>query len=161
MKLVIGALLAALVLLMPTTGLHAAPPEAVEGTFSVGNLELVSARPAGQVCHIDLNAGFSFDGDLDGDFYASFKIVRFGPCNLTVLAPDRFIAHGTYTGSVQGNEGSFDFIFQGGVNDEGMAQGRLVVLQGSGDLSNLRGNIVLSGVAGVGGDYAGQVHFDP
>jgi hypothetical protein len=161
MKLVIVALLAALALLMPTTGLNAAPPEPVEGSFQVESLDVLSVRAAGQVCHIDLNAGFSFEGDLDGDFSASFKIVRFGPCDLTVPAPDRFIAHGTYTGSVQGNEGSFDFVFQGGVNDEGIAQGRLVVLQGSDDLSTLRGNIMLSGMAGVGGDYAGQVHFNP
>lgn len=161
MKLVTVALLAALVLLTPTTGLHAAPPEPVEGSFQVESLDLVSARAAGQVCHINLDADFSFAGDLDGDFSASFKIVRFGPCDLSVSAPDRFIAHGAYNGSVQGNEGSFDFIFQGGVNDEGVAQGRLVVLQGSGDLSNLRGNIILSGMAGEGGNYAGQVHFDP
>jgi hypothetical protein len=111
------------------------------------------------ICIIDLDATFAFQGTLQGAFTAAFRIVHRGPCSQP--APETFEAEGTYTGSVATASGTFDFNFAGSIDTQGNAQGGLTVLHGTGGLANLHGTLTLTGQAGVGGTYSGQVHFDP
>lgn len=161
MKRLIVIIATAMLLTLPIATAHASSPQPVDGTFAVEGLTPTSFREAGNNCIIKLNAVFSFTGDLSGSFTADFRLVHRGPCELDQPAPDNFVAQGTYTGTVLDSAGAFDFLFRGGVDDQGIAQGRLVVLQGDGGLGNLHGTIDLSGQAGVGGTYSGRVHFDP
>ena len=132
--------------------------ENVSGDFVVTSAVPVGIEETGSTCIIELDATFAFLGALEGAFDAQFTILHFGSC----LEPafELFLAAGTYTGSVLGSEGSFDFVFIGQITEAGEATGSLIVISGSGELEGLRGRIVLSGIAGVGGSYAGRVRLE-
>ena len=61
--------------------------------------------------------------------------------------------------------GSFDFISRGHVKPaplpEETFRGRLVILQGYGELAGLHGVLDLHGRAGPVIEYSGQIHIDP
>jgi len=130
----------------------------VSGNFVVTSAVPVGIEEVGTGCIIELDATFALDGSLEGAFDAEFTILHFGPCDEP--AYELFWAIGTYSGSVLGQQGSFDFVFLGEITEAGEALGELIVTSGDGDLDGLLGRIVLSGLAGVGGNYAGRVRFD-
>lgn len=150
---------------------RAEPPVPAEGVFAVEPLsEPPAVQPAGDgVCFIELETTFWLSGTLEGAFTAEFFIIQFAPCDQ--FGPQLFIADGTYDGSVDTDSdgeiddadasGSFDFVFVGEIDEAGMAEGDLVIGRGTEELKNLSGRITLAGVAGVGGDYTGRIHFAP
>ncbi len=129
------------------------------GTFQVASAVPTSVQQVGENCLIELDAQFNFQGTLEGSFTAHFRIVHHAPCGQP--GPETFEAQGTYQGSVAGAPGTFDFNFQGGIDAQGNAQGQLVIQRGTGGLTNLHGMLTLTGQAGVGGTYVGDIHFDP
>ena len=146
-----------LLLLFPTA--YAVEPTPASGTFQVVGATVTSVQPVDNICIIELDATFAFLGTLGGSFTASFKIIHRGSC--AQPAPEIFEAQGTYTGSVTAASGTFDFNFEGSIDAQGNAEGKLVILRGTGGLANLHGMLTLTGQAGVGGTYSGQIHFDP
>jgi Protein of unknown function (DUF3224) len=138
---------------------QAGPPQPAEGDFFVEGLELISMRPAGRVCLIELQAAFRFTGTLEGLFLADFFIIHLGPCDQP--AEEVFVAEGTFIGEVDGEAGSFEFSFVGDIDAQGNAEGRLVMRRGTDGLEDLSGRITLLGITGVGGVYDGSVHFAP
>ena len=141
---------------LPMMIIQASRTALISGDFTVISTMVTSARPIGRNCQIELDASFAFQGDLAGEFDAHFSILHFAPCDQQA-APEVFAAHGSYTGQVLGDSGSFDFNFVGHITDQGSAQGRLVILSGTGGLADLHGIITLTGQAGVGGSYTGFV----
>lgn len=137
----------------------AGPSQQASGTFQVASAVPTSVQQVGENCLIELDAQFNFQGTLEGFFTAHFRIVHHAPCGQP--GPETFQAQGTYQGTVAGAAGTFDFNFQGGIDAQGNAQGQLVIQQGTGGLTNLRGMLTLTGQAGVGGTYVGDIHFDP
>lgn len=141
----------------------ASTPVAVSGDFQVIGAAPTGFRFVDDACFIDLDASFAFIGDLDGAFTAHFVIAHHGPC--ADAAPENFRATGTYAGTVTlegtARSGTFTFTFDGRIDAAGNAAGRLVVLGAAGGLAGLHGFIDLSGQAGVGGTYAGELHVDP
>ena len=144
---------------LASAGLQAAPPESASGDFVVEDLVVNSVEPKGETCHIELTARFRLEGTFNGSFDADFQIVHLGACGEP--AKQIFVAQGTFTGEVDGEEGSFDFTFQGEIDEEGQAEGDLVIGRGTDDLADLSGRITLTGTAGVDGTYAGRIHFVP
>lgn len=140
-------------------GALAASPEPAEGTFSVEEEVLVSLQPAGEVWLLEVAATFELEGTFEGTLVGEFFIIHFGP--IEQPAPEIFIAEGIYAGDVDGASGEFDFSFVGDIDAEGNAEGDLVIGSGSGELQDLSGMITLTGVTGIGGDYAGSIHFAP
>lgn len=127
---------------------------------------MISAPPPieqrGAVCFIGLDAVFSFEGSLTGTAPMHLDVVRRdGECQESVA--QTFRAKGTYTGTVEAGgseiEVTFDFTFQGTIDEAGHAEGRLVINSGTGGLAKLQGAHLLAGTAGVDGDYSGKVHL--
>lgn len=137
--------------------------QAISGNFTVVSVIPKSAQPAGNDCMIDADVVFSFTGSLSGSFSPALplRIVHRGPCVPLGPASETFQGQGTYSGTVATAAGAFDFNFRGSADALGNAQAQMTLLQGTGGLSNLRGNIILTGVTGVGGTYSGTIGFDP
>lgn len=133
----------------------AAAPTAA-GTFEVDAPQVTGAEQRGRTCFVDLTATFMFEGTLEGDAPISFRIVQAGPCGETGVS-QAFTAVGAFTGSVAAVPGGFSFRFQGHITDDGQARGQLVILDGTGGLTGLRGHLTLTGQAGVSGTYVGTV----
>ena len=134
-------------------------PQPASGDFVVEHLQPTFAEEVGGVSFIELTATFRLEGTLDGAFDADFSIIHLGA--LDEPARQIFIAEGTFEGEVDGASGSFDFIFVGDIDDQGFAEGELVVIRGTDELANLSGQLTLAGLAGVAGAYEGTIHFAP
>jgi hypothetical protein len=154
-RLALVSTLLLLAVMLPTTTSAAEISQHVQGTFAVGIAvdPPPTVQPIGSTCHIGLTATFSFMGNLQGAFTSPFSILHLGACNQA--APEVFRATGTWTGSVDGVQGSFEFLFAGTIDPAGHATGELVVLRGSGGLATLHGAVRLDGQSGVGGTYDG------
>jgi len=139
---------------------YATAPGEVSGEFGVGQPSPpTSVRQAADNCIIDVAVPFHFTGDLEGSFDANFTIISHAPCGAT--GAENFRAMGTFTGEFADAAGTFSFVFEGTVDSFGAAEGRFVILDGAEGLSDLRGQLELSGQAGVGGSYSGALHYDP
>ncbi len=138
---------------------YASLPQEASGDFQVVSVNVTSVQEVGNTCIIELDATFNFQGTFEGAFDAHFRIVHHGPCSEP--APETFEAQGTYEGTVEDISGTFDFNFQGSIDAEGNAEGQLVIQQGTSGLAHLRGMLTLTGIAGIGGSYDGEIHFDP
>ncbi len=136
--------------------------DAVAGDFSVVTDPPQSvAQVAPDLCILELTATFSFAGDLDGSFTSEFVIEHFGACNQ--LGPEYFVTEGVFEGELLGAEGSFEYTFEGAIDGQGIATGDMVIRKHSGtdELEDLDcGTITLTGLAGVGGTYDGEVDLD-
>jgi hypothetical protein len=129
-------------------------------------------RPAGNNCIIDVDVPYVFyDGNLNGLASTHFRVVSHGACTADVPANpfennESLKASGTFVGSVDGKEGSFDFTYEARAwpADPGdlALTGRIVILSGYGELANLHGVLKIDYVMGEAYDtYTGQIHFDP
>lgn len=151
--------LAAALTVVDSPAAQATGRELASGEFVVEALVPTSVEPKGEITHIELTAAFRLEGTFDGIFIADFHIVHLGP--FEEFAQEYFIAHGTFAGEVDGTAGSFDFVFVGEIDAEGLAEGTLVIGPGTDELTHLSGQITLSGLAGVAGSYEGHIHFAP
>jgi hypothetical protein len=144
---------------------QASPPEAVAGTFVAPPPAPTSLRTAGENCIAEIPDTFQLAGPLSGALALHFEIVFHGPCSAFPAFPANFRAQGTFEGTVDVagmvRVGTFAFAFNGTIDSQGLAHGRLVVERGSGGLSGLHGVLELAGIPGIGGSYAGSVHLDP
>ncbi len=136
---------------------HSRRPQPASGTFKVVNETVVSVQQVGSDCIIHLTVTFSFEGSLVGSFNppANFVLVQQAPCNQS--GPVDFVAAGSFKGTVNGAAGTFTFVFIGSLPDPQHAHGTLYILAGTGQLSHLRGTLVLTGTPHVGGSYTGTV----
>ena len=156
-------LLVALTVVICVVGLSAtiqAMPQSATGTFQVTSLTPTAPpEQRGHTCFIEADVVFTFEGTLEGAFAASITIMHAGECGQA--GPEAFRSVGTFTGTVAGVAGTFDFNFQGHIDAAGNAVGELAIHRGTGDLATLHGKLTLSGRAGVGGTYEGFVNFAP
>lgn len=157
MKRFLLALATAAVLALPAQTVLADSVQPARGTFKVVNETMTSVQQVGTDCVIHLTVVFSFDGTLIGSFNppANFVLVQRAPCSQS--GPITFVAAGSFQGTVNGMPGSFDFVFVGSLPDPQHARGTLYILRGTGELSQLRGTLVLTGTPHVGGTYVGTL----
>jgi len=148
---------ASLIGLSETT--HAIPQPA-SGAFQVTGLTPTAPpQQRGGTCFIEAALTFAFHGTLEGSFAANITIIRAGECGQP--GSEAFRSAGTFTGTVAGVAGTFDFNFQGHIDAAGNARGELAIHRGTGGLATLHGQLTLSGQAGVGGTYEGFVDLAP
>ena len=152
----------------------ALPASATQSNAVSGKMEYASQPPipefrqAGHNCFISLDLGYHFfDGDLDGVATLHWNIVSHGPCPAGPFQYDENLkARGTFVGTVDGKEGTFDLIFVGrgwpAETGEPALTAKIVVLSGTGELANLHGLLEVSYNMGDAFDsYSGKMHFDP
>ena len=137
----------------------ASASQAVSGSWQFGSLSPISAQPVGGNCIIELGYTQNYLGDLDGTVTGHVRIVHLGPCDQN--AAEVFVSQGTFTGTVAGASGTFDFQLQGkAIGPQGSIQGQLIILAGTGNLASLHGQITLTGQLPIGGTYSGDIHFE-
>jgi hypothetical protein len=124
-------------------------------------------RPAGNNCIIDVDVPYEFDGNLIGEATLHFTVVSHGLCPAGPFDYNENLkAQGTFFGTVNDKEGTFDlkFVGKGWPAEPGelALTAKIVVLSGTGELANLHGVLDVSYIMGDATDsYSGQIHFDP
>jgi hypothetical protein len=148
------------VLVSSVSAVGASASQAVSGTWQLASIISASAQPVDGNCIIELVDTASFQGDLVGTSTQHTRIMHFGPCDQP--AAEVFQSQGTFEGTVAGAAGTFDFELLGKADAQGNVQGPLVVLTGTGDLTNLHGQLTLTGQLPslLNGVYSGDIHFD-
>ena len=118
MRRLLLALITAGCLLLQVTMARAT---AVNGTFKVENPDVISVTPDDGECKIVLDEAFDLTGDIVGRMNSHFRIEHMGSCDQP--ASETFSARGTFTGSVLGTTGSFQYTFEGTIDAQNNAQG--------------------------------------
>jgi hypothetical protein len=162
--------LAMLMLLLLVLPALASQPTHVEGTLAyAGAPENLEYRTVGTNCIIDVDVPYVFYGDLQGFANTHFRVVSHGKCSNPPMPfeyDENLKAFGTFDGSVDGKDGTFDFVLMAkgwSVEPGDLALvGKIVILSGTNDLANQHGVLELSYLMGDPSDtYTGQIHFDP
>jgi len=96
---------------------------------------------AGRGCVIDLVQAYSVAGTLVGRLEVDFRILTAGPCDSPPGTHDEdWIAHGTFSGTVDGERGSANLSYTAHVTAGGEVDGRMIL---AGDVEGelrIRGN---------------------
>ena len=146
--------LAALIL-GPATA-YASPPAEVSGTYEFGTTTVVDVRHAGGNTIIRDITSQELDGDITGSaiFERTFILHSSGKFNVQGVS--------TVAASVGDRSGTYTMkIVAAGDATTGAVEGKYVVLSGTEELANMRGQGTLTGISNVAGTYSGQLHFDP
>ena len=99
---------------------------------------------AGGHCIIDLSQAYVVTGSLSGSLTVDFRIITYGPCPPGPPAPGTFdevwIAHGTFTGTLEGSAASASFSYVAKVRSGGNVKGTIVLGDGLGGALKVQGN---------------------
>lgn len=168
-----------LVLAVPAS---ATPPTNVSGTWrGTQRIGEITFTPRGKnACVIEGDWGMMWSGDISGTGQNHIRIISHGPCadeNGNLYPKGSFMENLHYTGSfygtVQGREGSFEFVQQvkftpvdGGTAEapDFDVEGHMTILSSASGLEGLRGVLTLAGSRrdSVGSlTYEGKIHFHP
>lgn len=112
------------------------------GTFAPSGppLEPPTRSKAGESCVVDLTQPYSVTGSLSGSLEVDYRILVAGGCGAPIGTFDeRWIAHGTFTGTLDGTPASARFSYTARVVVGGTVEGRMVFGQG------LRGELRIHG----------------
>jgi hypothetical protein len=151
-------LLAALVALAGVTGAAASPPSQASGTFDQTSNIFTSVRFAGGNRIAEGTATFDYTGTMEGSSTAEVDVI--------FHADGRVNAHRVevFTGTVDGVAGTLTFNASVSTHD-GVYQGTLVIVSGTGGLSDMHGVINVVGTVpmpgGPEGTYTGQLQTAP
>lgn len=141
--------------LAPAVLSYAMPPEPASGTWTYVLTHLEVTKEAGDnIFRYGEEIG-TWHGTFEGTSEDYFELV---------VHPKGFVTcqgRIDFEGSVNGRSGTMVILFVGKKNLEtGLWSGKWVILNGAGDLVNLRGHGTWDGPS-FSLEYAGQIHFDP
>jgi hypothetical protein len=97
---------------------------------------------AGGNCIVDLVQNYAISGTLAGSLQIDYRIIAYGPCEVPPVVgkyDEEWIAHGVFTGTVDGSPGSGSFTYTARVKAGGDVEGRIVLGEG------LDGELAVSG----------------
>lgn len=133
----------------------ASSPEQGSGTFVDTGASLVAPpRLVGGNVILIQETTADISGTFDGTAEAEFRVVAHPNGKATFQGTEVFI------GDVDGRSGTVLFRVVGSIVGDSI-QGRLIVLDGTGELEDLHAVATFEGIAGVGGTYSVRFHFDP
>lgn len=134
---------------------YASAPVPGQGNFYLKAEPVInSIRLASDNMFVDQTLVFGYDGTMVGESIADVTCL---------VKPDgKTICHGSevFTGNVEDQSGSFVFQVAVKIDVTGQLKGQWVILDGTGDLANLRGGGTVAGTTAVG-TYTLDFHFDP
>lgn len=113
------------------------------GTFAPSgpSLEPPKRLDSGESCVIDLTQPYSVKGSLNGALKVDYRILVAGGCGAPIGTFDeRWIAHGTFTGTLDGASASARFSYTARVEAGGIVEGRVVFGQGLQGKLRIHGN---------------------
>ncbi len=131
-------------------------PMPASGTWTDTGASAPDVRMAGGNTIISQTGTTTVTGTFEGTMESNVKVVIHpnGKTNTWVI--------GVFSGSVDGLSCTLVMRFAATGNAvTGEMEGNWVILSGTGDLANLRGQGTVEGVGGVGGTYSGQILFAP
>jgi hypothetical protein len=143
-------ILSATVLTLVILLILAIPASATKGIEVSGDM-MYAAPPenlvfqyADNTCILDVDLPYQFTGNLVGIATLHWRVVSHGPCPVGPFQYNENLkARGTFVGTVDGKEGSFDLIFVGKswpvASGELALTANIVILSGTGGLANLHG----------------------
>lgn len=140
-----GAGLVIGLLLLPATSTAQEMAQVVPttGTFSPSGppLEPPTRFDAGESCIVDLTQAYSVTGSLSGSLEADYRILVADGCGDPIGTFDeQWIAHGTFTGTLDGAPASGRFSYTARVKAGGEVEGRMVFGQGLQGTLRIHGN---------------------
>ncbi len=156
MKDVLMAICAFLLLALTIAPVMATPPAPASGTWIDTGASAPDVRMAGGNTIISQTGTTTITGTFEGTMESEVTVVIHpnGKTNTRVT--------GMFNGSVDGSSGTLVMRFAAlGDAVTGEMEGNWVILSGTGDLVNLRGQGTVEGIGGVGGTYWGQIIFAP
>lgn len=110
---------------------------------------------AGGSCVVDLRQAYDISGTLSGSLEIDYRILVYGPCEVPPVIGkynEEWIAHGTFTGTVDGSAASGSLTYTAQVRAGGDVEGRILLVGG------LNGELTVSGNFGDGKlSYHGRV----
>ena len=127
------------------------------GTFAPAGppLEQPVRVDAGGSCVVDLWQAYDISGTLSGSLEIAYRILVYGPCEVAPVIgkyDEEWIAHGTFTGTMDGSIASGSLTYTAQVQAGGDVEGR--ILLGGG----LNGELTVFGNFGDGKlSYHGQM----
>lgn len=133
-------------------------PKVLAGTFAPSG---PPARPpvrvaAGDGCVVDLQQAYIVSGDLAGSARIDYRILVEGPCGPPPgTFAEEWIAHGTFTGTLNGTAASARLRYTARVQPGGEVDGRIVLGQGLAGELRVQGNFGDSRLS-----YSGRVERD-
>jgi uncharacterized membrane protein len=156
-SLMFVTLVAALLLSMSISAAHAAKPIPVQGQIIVQGTTNIVPNPAGESDNsiVTLSLYGVFVGDIAGSYTSESRWVRHDvgtPGVWTNIHAIDTISPAT----VMDKTGTLTFMLNGKTGQEGT----WVIVGGTGELANLRGQGTYSQANAVVVNYEGQVHFD-
>ena len=135
---------------------YASPPTEMSGTYTFIHTSILDIRQAGGNTIIKDVTNQDLDGDIIGSAIFERTLILHSSGKYNIQGID------TITASVGDRSGTLTLRITGtGDMIAGTVQGKWTILSGTGELANLRGQGVLTGVSNVAGSYSGQIHFDP
>ena len=151
------AFLSLLLALLPAVTAYASPPMPASGIWEHTAVAFTDVRHANGNTFITLFETVAFTGTLEGTCTGEEK--------LEVHPNGRFTGRGVETCNFTVGEASGTvellIVFSGDPTSVEGITGKFVILSGTDDLANLRGQIPFQTPTGDDGTYSGQIHFDP
>jgi hypothetical protein len=133
----------------------ASTPISGEGNFYLMAAPVInSAKQANGNMFVDQTLVFGYDGTMVGESIADVTCL---------VKPDgTTICHGreVFSGSVEDQSGTYVFQVAVKVDETGQLKGQWIILDGTGELENLKGGGTVSGTTAAG-SYTLDFHFDP
>lgn len=142
-----GLVIGLLLLPATSTAQEMAQAARTAGTFSPSGppLQPPMRVEAGESCVVDLTQAYSVTGSLSGSLEADYRILVAGGCGAPIGTFDeQWIAHGTFSGTLDGAPVSGRFSYTARVKTGGEVEGRMVFGQG------LQGTLSIHGSFGDG-----------
>jgi hypothetical protein len=153
--LAIGAVLAAVVVVIPTA--IATPARNVSGEWSTGPLNTTGFKPAGVNLKLPGTVDSIWSGDLDGTTVAVATFL-IHPDGSVVAAPARETFDGTLFGV---RSGTLSFIEEAHGQPDGSTEIDATIIRGTGELAQVRGRVIFLGTCDISGScsgtYTGQI----
>lgn len=126
-----------------------------EGDFYLKAAPVINGiKEANGNMFVDQTLVFGYEGTMVGESIADVTCL---------VKPDgKTICHGqeVFAGSVEDQSGTFVFQVAVKIDVAGQIKGQWIILQGTGELANLRGGGTVAGTTAVG-TYTLDYHFDP
>jgi hypothetical protein len=154
--------------LVPGAVQAAAPTEAAGQVAGIVDLDSLVLTPRGPNCLITLRGLHVWSGTLTGSGYITSRIVTKRPCDEAIppfTSAESIHTVGTFTGTVSGRAGSFEYHYDLQISGPTAAKGEMVIEHGSDGLAGIHGVLRFYDdwvcLDCPTSTYTGQINFAP
>ena len=135
----------------------AGPPVSASGEFdAIVDFSTLTLTPRGRNCLLVVDGQLIFSGSIEGTATGTTSALVFAPCAAVSTSPpgtfrDVFRSELEFEGTVDGVPAQGSMLYQGGVQEGGRIEGRVLLSRG------ISGALDVDAQVAVGGSYSGSV----